>query len=136
MNVAGKSCKAAGGISTKKLTLNEPQSSLRTLVTGASICKPVTSKRSMSPGFTLISFARPCSIEICGVFVSPYQVPAERRLSSGSSVVYDRLNSRSTRRFASSPLNESGLTGLPLMAISRPRTIGASTVPGTPCVLR
>ena len=55
---------------------------------------------------------------------SGVQRPTETGLFSGSSALCERLNSRSTRRWARSVWKSSGSTSRPLMATSRPRIMG------------
>jgi hypothetical protein len=86
---------------TKKLGLKESQSSLRRLVTFALKEEPATSKASSSPTLMPSVFASPSSTENSLSFVpSGQNFPATILLSGRGLSAHDRLNSRSTRRFA------------------------------------
>ena len=109
--------------STKKLTRIEPQSTLRRLLMRPSFCWPPMSKRSMSPSFRPSSSASPSSTDRPPAS-SGSHLPLTISLCAGGVALWLRLNSRSTRRLARSPLKLAALTDVPLMATRRPRIIG------------
>ena len=68
----------------KKLTRIESQSSLRTLVIGASTRWPAISKATRSPTFRPKVCASPASTENCGSAAAPCQRPDWTTLPEGS----------------------------------------------------
>src|SRR6185437_8715706 len=110
---------------TKKLGLNESQSTLRRLVTGAVKRDPATSKVRVSPTPMPSVLAIPSSTESSG-FVAPLlqNFPAITLLSARRSPAHERLNSRSTSRRARSSLYDVADTARAPIASRRPRTIG------------
>ena len=126
MKVLGISCRALGVRIMKKFTAMESQRRLRMLVTLASTISPEMSKRSVSPRPMPSVWPMPCSTETSGSAGSKGR-PDTMRLYSGSVVAYERLSSRSSSRRARSSSACSGPMGLPLIPMSRPRTMGESS---------
>ena len=131
MKVMGKSTSSPTGYITKKLARIEPQSTLRSEVILASDCMPPISNRKLSPSCKFKVLAIPSSM-LMALASCACQRPATTSLRCGSSVLYDTLNSRSTRRLARSSVKSSGDVARPLTATSRPRIMGYQSNLATP----
>ena len=122
---------SASGNMTKKLACIDAQSTLRSEVIFPSAGVPAMSKVMRSPNLSPSVWASPCSTLTAPASFG-CQRPALISLWGGRSAACERLNSRSTSRCARSSLKSVGLTGLPLMATSRPRNMGYQSIFVTP----